>query len=249
MSALLPWATQTLKDLANALPVDYYDAAVTRLGGEDRLLTHLTEALDRCHADAGAYTATFPPPNTVFLAPTLCPLDRTRVVIVGQDPYTREGQAHGLAFSVLNGDVPPSLVNVVRRVTEDLGRPCSSAVRRGNLTEWASQGVLLLNRTLTVRAGKAGSHSRHDSGWMAITQAWIEHIAATREHVVFMLWGNAAQRMLEILEPHADKHLILTASHPSPLGCRQTETPFIQARHFSECNAYLIEHGHKPIVW
>lgn len=243
---MLGWGGVTVEALAEAMPADYYAAAVAELG-EEQLRVHLGEALDRCHADHAAYVETFPSPDAVFTALRLCPLDRVRAVIVGQDPYIKRGQAHGLAFSVLNGKPPPSLLNVIRRATEDLGRPCSGPVRHGDLSEWAAQGVLLLNRVLTVRAGKSASHTRHDQGWMPITRAWIRHIVGSRDGVVFMLWGNAAHRALEGLDAAA--HLVLAASHPSPLGCRQTDTPFIKARHFSECNAYLTKRGHQPISW
>lgn len=182
----------------------------------------------------------FPPQQLLFNAFTQCPFNRIKVVILGQDPYHGEGQAHGLAFSVPNGVViPPSLRNIFKEINSDVG---PTVFTSGNLENWAKQGVLLLNSTLTVESGKAGSH--HALGWEQFTDAVIAKISVKKEHVVFLLWGAYAQNKRVLIDE--TKHLVLTAPHPSPLSAYRG---FLGCQHFSQTNSYLINHGYTPIIW
>lgn len=184
--------------------------------------------------------AVYPPPKLIFNAFDLCPFDAVKVVILGQDPYHGKGQAHGLSFSVPEGiALPPSLRNIYRELHDDLGIPIP---KTGNLERWAKQGVLLLNATLTVLAGKPMSH--HGRGWEEFTAAAIKKLSDEREHLVFLLWGkNAQDRGREI---DRTKHLVLEAPHPSPYSA---VSGFFGCRHFSKANAYLLQHGMTPIDW
>ncbi|MDE6478234.1 MAG: uracil-DNA glycosylase [Alphaproteobacteria bacterium] len=181
----------------------------------------------------------FPAPANIFNAFNLCPLDQVKVVIIGQDPYHEPGQAHGLCFSVLPPTpIPPSLVNIYREIENDLGRP---SVTRGELTSWAQQGVLLLNATLTVQAHRAASHAGR--GWEQFTDAVIR-ATATRDNIVYMLWGSYAQRKAEFVDP--TRNLVLKSVHPSPLSAHRG---FFGNHHFSRANEYLVAHGASPIEW
>ena len=185
-------------------------------------------------------TQCFPPAGQIFRAFDLCPFDKVRVVIIGQDPYHDVNQAHGLCFSVQDGvPAPPSLVNIYKELNRDLGKPVPSS---GNLTHWAEQGVLLLNATLTVEAHKAGSHQ--GKGWEELTDAVIQALNNQRSNIVFMLWGSYAQRKGQYIDRR--KHLVLTAVHPSPLSAYRG---FIGCGHFSQANNYLLQHGQAPIAW
>jgi uracil-DNA glycosylase len=182
----------------------------------------------------------YPPGNRIFAAFDLTPFYQVKVVILGQDPYHGSGQAHGLCFSVSEGiDVPPSLKNIFKEIHQDLGIAPSL---QGDLEKWAKQGVLLLNATLTVRAGQAGSHQR--KGWETFTDVAIRALSDHREHLVFLLWGNYARAKSDLINP--TKHLILTAAHPSPFSA---ERGFFGCRHFSKTNQYLNQHGIEPINW
>ncbi len=182
----------------------------------------------------------FPPQELIFNAFTLCPFDQVKLVILGQDPYHKNGQAHGLSFSVPEGvRPPPSLRNIYKEIANDIGREIPSS---GNLEHWATQGVLLLNATLTVESGKPGSHQ--GLGWEQFTDATIKKISDEKKHVVFLLWGNFARSKSALID--ASKHLILQAPHPSPLSAY---TGFLGCRHFSKTNEYLIKNGHTPIEW
>ena len=182
----------------------------------------------------------FPPGNMIFSAFDHCPFDKVKVVIIGQDPYHNDGQAHGLCFSVNTGvDFPPSLINIFKEIERDLGKPTPTS---GNLERWADQGVLLLNATLTVQAHSAGSHQGR--GWEIFTDAVIRKVAEEKEHVVFMLWGNYAQQKGAVVDEQ--KHLVLKSVHPSPLSAYRG---FIGCGHFSAANNYLIEKGLSPIHW
>ena len=185
-------------------------------------------------------TQCFPPAGQIFRAFDLCPFDKVRVVIIGQDPYHDVNQAHGLCFSVQEGvPAPPSLVNIYKELNRDLGNPIPTS---GNLTHWAEQGVLLLNATLTVEAHKAGSHQ--GKGWEELTDAAIQALNNQRSNIVFMLWGSYAQRKGQFIDRR--KHLVLTAVHPSPLSAYRG---FIGCGHFSQANNYLLQHGQSPIAW
>ena len=190
--------------------------------------------------DAYTHHQIFPPAKLIFNAFDLCPFDKVKVVIIGQDPYHGLGQAHGLSFSV-NEDIPlpPSLKNIYQEIRSDLGiQPLS----HGNLERWAKQGVLLLNATLTVQANLAGSHQK--KGWETFTDSAIKAVAEEKEHVVFLLWGNYAQQKAQYID--RTKHLVLTAVHPSPLSAHRG---FFGCKHFSQTNQYLTEHGLEPINW
>ena len=198
------------------------------------------EQLTNFVRDAYTHHQIFPPAKLIFNAFDLCPFDKVKVVIIGQDPYHGLGQAHGLSFSV-NDDIPlpPSLKNIYQEIRSDLGiQPLS----HGNLERWAKQGVLLLNATLTVQADLAGSHQK--KGWETFTDSAIKAVANEKEHVVFLLWGNYAQQKAQYID--TTKHLILTAVHPSPLSAHRG---FFGCKHFSQANQYLKEHGLEPINW
>ncbi len=181
----------------------------------------------------------YPAPKNIFNAFNLCPLDNVKVVIIGQDPYHEPGQAHGLCFSVLPPTpVPPSLVNIYKEIESDLGR---KSVTNGDLTHWATQGVLLLNSTLTVRAHAAASHAGH--GWEEFTDAVIR-ATATRKNIVYMLWGSYAQKKVAFVNPN--DNLVLKSAHPSPLSAYRG---FFGNHHFSRANEYLSQHGKTPIDW
>lgn len=185
-------------------------------------------------------TTCYPPGPLIFNAFNLCPFDRVKVVIIGQDPYHGPGQAHGLCFSVNDGvPFPPSLQNIFKEIQSDTGTPIPAS---GNLTRWEKQGVLLLNATLTVRAHQAGSHQHQ--GWEEFTDAVIRKLSDEREHLVFILWGAYAQKKGAVID--RNKHLVLASAHPSPLSAYHG---FFGNRHFSLTNAYLQQHGKQPIVW
>lgn len=182
----------------------------------------------------------YPPAKLIFNAFEQCPFDKVKVVILGQDPYHGPGQAHGLCFSVNDGvDFPPSLRNIFKEVHDDTGAPIPKS---GNLERWARQGVLLLNATLTVRAGEAGSHQK--KGWEIFTDAAIHKVAENQQNVVFILWGNYAISKSSFIDP--SKHLVLTSVHPSPLSASRG---FFGNKQFSKANKYLEEHGKEPIKW
>ena len=182
----------------------------------------------------------FPPAGQIFNAFNTCPFNNVKVVILGQDPYHGPGQAHGLCFSVNDGiQFPPSLQNIFKEITSDLGIP---APKTGNLARWAEQGVLLLNATLTVRASQAGSHQ--GKGWEEFTDAVIKTISEKTENVVFILWGSYAIKKKSLI--NASKHCILTAPHPSPLSSYRG---FFGCKHFSQTNTYLTSKGKQPIEW
>lgn len=183
----------------------------------------------------------FPPGKLIFNAFNLCPFDRVKVVIIGQDPYHEPGQAHGLSFSVPDGmRLPPSLINILREIENDLG---SRSSQQGDLSRWASQGVMLLNATLTVRAHVAGSHQRQ--GWETFTDAVISTLNAGKEHLVFLLWGGFARSKASLID--ADRHLVLQAAHPSPLSANRGG--WFGNHHFSLANRYLQAHGMTPVEW
>lgn len=182
----------------------------------------------------------YPPGKLIFNAFDLCPFDKVKVVIIGQDPYHGPGQAHGLCFSVNDGvRFPPSLINIFKEIKNDIGTPAPAS---GNLTHWAAQGVLLLNATLTVRAHQAGSHQ--NKGWETFTDAAIRQLADNRENLVFILWGAYAQKKGAFID--RDKHLVLSSAHPSPLSAHNG---FFGNKHFSRTNEYLRAHGKTEIIW
>lgn len=188
---------------------------------------------------AKAREIVYPPGNLIFNAFNLTPFERVRAVILGQDPYHGAHQAMGLSFSVPRGvRIPPSLVNIYKEIKSDLG---ISEPESGDLSYWAKQGVLLLNASLSVGANRANSHSGF--GWQIFTDAVIKILSARRQSLVFMLWGNFAKAKSALID--AQRHLILTAVHPSPLA----GGAFFGCRHFSRCNEYLRAHGLGEIDW
>lgn len=186
-------------------------------------------------------------PPEPFKALSLTPLDRVRVVILGQDPYHGPGQAHGLAFSVAPGvRIPPSLRNIFKELQQNLGVPSPN---NGSLVHWAQQGVLLLNTCLTVEAGQAGSHARW--GWEALTDTLICAVAQSPTPVVFMLWGAHAQAKKKMVDAvvGSSRHLILQANHPSPLSALRPPLPFMGCGHFTRTQLFFEQTVRKPIVW
>ena len=182
----------------------------------------------------------FPAARNIFRAFDKCPLDKLKVVIIGQDPYHGDGQANGLCFSVDDGvDFPPSLRNIFKEVADDIGKPVPLS---GNLDRWAEQGVLMLNAVLTVRAHEAASHAGR--GWERFTDAVVRIIAEQKQGVVYMLWGSSAQKKGAMVD--ASKNLVLKAVHPSPLSVYRG---FFGSRHFSKANDYLEKSGRGPIEW
>lgn len=182
----------------------------------------------------------FPKGKDIFAAFDFSPVDLTRVVIIGQDPYHGPGQAHGLCFSVQSGVTkPPSLRNIFKEIKDDIG---VSEPPTGDLSHWAQQGVLMLNATLTVRAHQAGSHQ--GKGWEEFTDAAIDQLARTKDHLVFLLWGAYAQKKGALID--REKHLVLESAHPSPFAAHRG---FFGNRHFSKTNDFLVSKGLEPIKW
>lgn len=182
----------------------------------------------------------YPPGSLIFNAFNLCPFDRVKAVILGQDPYHGPGQAHGLCFSVKDRvEFPPSLVNIFKEIESDID---ISAPASGNLTRWAEQGILLLNSILTVKAHQPGSH--HGKGWEVFTDYVINILNAEKEHLVFFLWGAYAQKKGASID--RNKHLVLESVHPSPLSAFRG---FFGNGHFRKCNEYLVAHGIAPVAW
>lgn len=182
----------------------------------------------------------YPPGPTIFNALNSTPLDQVKVVIIGQDPYHGPGQAHGLCFSVQPGvAIPPSLLNIYKELKRDLNLDMPS---HGYLQSWAEQGVLLLNTSLTVERGQAGSHA--NQGWQPFTDRVIEVVSQHQPHLVFLLWGAHAQSKQRLID--TQKHLALRSPHPSPLSAHRG---FLGNGHFSRCNKFLEQHGLAPIDW
>lgn len=184
----------------------------------------------------------YPPGRLIFHAFDRTPFDKVKVVVLGQDPYHEPGQAQGLAFYVPPGiRTPPSLVNIAKEIADEFPRP-GAPMSVPDLISWADQGVLLLNATLTVAAGRAGSHQGH--GWETFTDAVVRELASRREHLVFMLWGSYAQRKGAFID--RSRHLVLTSAHPSPLSAHRG---FFGCGHFRKANEYLAKNGLGPIAW
>ncbi|MCA9384427.1 MAG: uracil-DNA glycosylase [Candidatus Magasanikbacteria bacterium] len=185
-------------------------------------------------------TKVYPAPAQIFRAFDECPFDQVKVVIIGQDPYHGPGQAHGLCFSVGKSiAIPPSLKNIFKEIADDIGTPLT---QDGDLSRWAKQGVFLLNATLTVREGQAGSHQ--GKGWEKFTDAAIKVISDQREGIVFLLWGRYAQQKESLID--TSKHFVLKTVHPSPLSAY---AGWFGCKHFSKANEYLIAKGKQPIQW
>jgi len=190
--------------------------------------------------NAYATSTVYPPAGKIFNAFQHCPLSAVKVVIIGQDPYHEPNQAQGLCFSVADGiPFPPSLSNIFKEIQNEYNTPLPPS---GDLTRWADQGILLLNATLTVEAGKAGSHQNR--GWERFTDAVISQVSSRRQHVVFLLWGSYAQKKRNLID--ASKHCVLCSAHPSPLSAYRG---FLGNGHFKAANDYLLSTHQTPIVW
>ncbi len=203
------------------------------------------EKLTQFVRDEYAQATIYPAPKDMFRAFDLCPFDRVKVVIIGQDPYHGPKQANGLCFAVHEGlRLPPSLQNIFKEIKSDLGIDPQSSDGQpdGDLSRWAEQGVLLLNATLTVRAQSPGSHQK--KGWEEFTDAAIRALSDQRENLVFILWGNYAKQKGAIID--RSKHLVLEAAHPSPFSAY---SGFFGSKHFSKTNEYLRDHGKAEIDW
>lgn len=201
---------------------------------------YFKELADFVRAEYASQTV-YPLPKFVFRAFELTPFDEVKAVILGQDPYHGKGQANGLSFAVNDGvALPPSLRNIYKEMEDDLGAPVKS--RSGDLSRLAREGVLLLNATLTVRAGSPASHQ--DRGWERFTDAVIRVLSEEREHLAFILWGNYARKK----GAHVDraKHLVIESAHPSPFSA---SAGFFGSKPFSKANAYLEAHGKEPVSW
>lgn len=209
----------------------------TRL--ESELAQPYFKALQQFVSEERTRFTVYPKEEEVFNALKMTPLEETRVVILGQDPYHGANQAHGLSFSVNHGiKPPPSLVNIYKELQTDVG---VAHPGHGNLSAWACQGVLLLNATLTVRAGEAASHQK--KGWEQFTDAIIKLVSDEKDHCVFLLWGSYARSKASLINPV--KHLILEAAHPSPLA----RGAFFGSKPFSQANTWLVKHGLTPVNW
>ncbi len=203
--------------------------------------TYFQQVVTFLKAEKALGKTIYPPGSLMFNAFEQTPFPRLKVVIIGQDPYHGAGQAHGLSFSVpANVPPPPSLVNIYKEIQTDIG--VQMPMRFGNLTQWAQQGVLLLNAILTVRANEPASHSK--IGWMEFTDAVISKISAEKKGIVFLLWGKFAQEKQVLID--ATKHHILKAAHPSPFSA---DKGFFGCQHFSKANAFLVQEGLAPINW
>jgi len=229
----------TSNDLSNYLIEESWKNALS-----DFMLSERFEKLSKFISYEQSQGATiYPPESDVFSALNLCPLNKVKVVIVGQDPYHGPGQGHGLAFSVQKGiKIPPSLKNIFKEAGNDVGIDMPV---HGNLEDWAKQGILLLNTVMTVRRGEANSHAK--MGWEEVTDEIISIIDKQQEHVVFLLWGNPAAK--KVGSVNESKHFVIKCSHPSPLGATKTKTPFLGSKCFSRTNSALINFGYEPVEW
>ena len=215
---------------------------------EESWRTHLQEEFDKPYFEKlvtfirSEYgrTQVLPPGHQIFHVFNSCPFEKVKVVILGQDPYPNPGQYYGICFSVPDGvAIPGSLINIFREIQQDLGKPIPTS---GNLNRWVEQGVFPMNSVLTVRAYATGSH--RNMGWETFTDAVIKKLSDEREHLVFMLWGSYAKEKIALID--TNKHLVLTAAHPSP---RSAEYGFLGCKHFSKANTFLQSKGIKEIDW
>lgn len=201
---------------------------------------YFTQIVGHLRIEKAAGHTIYPPGSLIFNAFNLTPFENIKVVLLGQDPYHGKGQAHGLCFSVQDGiKPPPSLVNIYKEINKDIGLPIPN---HGNLTKWAQQGILMLNASLTVRAGEPMSHAK--IGWADFTDAVIRKVSEQKKGVVFLLWGKFAQAKQELIDE--TKHQVLKAAHPSPYSA---DAGFFGCRHFSRTNEYLMKEGLDPIDW
>ena len=236
---LLPLLSQIFESLADGIADSGWKEALSEWTSS----ANFAALADFIESERSSGIEVYPPQNEVFSALNLCPLDKVKVVIVGQDPYHQPNQGHGLAFSVKPGvRPPPSLQNIFREAMDDVG---IEQPKYGYLISWAEQGVLLLNNVLTVRRGQANSHARR--GWEQFTDEIIRALNEEKEGLVFLLWGGPAQKKAASVD--TTKHTIIKTSHPSPLGASKTNSPFLGSKCFSRANKALIEHDKDPIDW
>ncbi|SDR78918.1 Uracil-DNA glycosylase [Halopseudomonas litoralis] len=222
-------------DLSGRLTGDWEQAL-----GDELDQPYMQQLRDFLLAEKAVDKVIYPPGPLIFNALNTTPLNKIKVVIIGQDPYHGPGQAHGLSFSVQPGvRTPPSLQNIFKEIQRDLKYPIPA---HGDLRYWAEQGVLLLNAVLTVPQGQAGGHANR--GWERFTSRVIDILNTRCEHLIFMLWGNYAQKKGAQID--SSRHLVLKSVHPSPLSAHRG---FIGCGHFSAANAYLLEQGREPIDW
>lgn len=220
-------------------PIQLHDSWLKILEAEFQQ-PYMEELRNFLRAEKSAGKTIYPPGDKIFNALNSTPFEEVKVVILGQDPYHGPNQAHGLCFSVQPGvPLPPSLRNIYKELQSDLGIQTPA---HGYLQSWAEQGVLLLNATLTVERGKAGSHQGR--GWERFTDAVVAHLNEDRDHLVFLLWGSYAQRKGEFID--RQRHCVLTAPHPSPFSANRG---FFGCRHFSKANDYLLSQGKPAIDW
>ncbi|MFC4700346.1 uracil-DNA glycosylase [Glaciecola siphonariae] len=209
--------------------------------GDEKQKSYFTELMKFVEAERASGQIVYPPQHEVFNALKLCEANKVRVVIIGQDPYHGPNQAHGLCFSVKQGNkIPPSLRNIYKELSQDIPGFC--VPEHGELTHWAKQGVLLLNTVLTVRDGQA--HSHKNKGWETFTDTVISKVSEATQGVVFLLWGGPAQKKMSLID--TTKHYVLRSAHPSPLSAHRG---FLGCGHFSETNRILLKNGHSAIDW
>jgi len=221
-------------NIAEQLPTDWHAILSEEL--QKDYIVSLQKKIQKARIESTVY----PPPDQVFTAFDACSFSNCKVLLLGQDPYHGPGQAHGLSFSVPKGvRIPPSLRNMYKERQSDIGLPIPTS---GNLSSWAKQGVLLLNAVLTVEEKKAGSHAKW--GWMTFTDAIISNLSAQKKPMVFLLWGNFAQKKMRLID--TTKHTVISSVHPSPLSARRG---FFGSKPYSKVNAALAKLGRKPIDW
>jgi uracil-DNA glycosylase len=207
--------------------------------GEELTKTYFAELMRFVEHEYSVHIC-YPPIDRILAAFDYCPFEKTKLVIIGQDPYHGPNQANGLCFSVYdNQQMPPSLVNIFKGIKNDIGKPIPNS---GNLERWANQGVLLLNDVLTVRAKTPESHK--EQGWEKFTDAAIQALNDHKSNLVFLLWGSKAEKKGKYIDKN--KHLVLTSAHPSPLSVYRG---FLENKHFSKANEYLTAHHIEPIQW
>ncbi|MCD8739600.1 uracil-DNA glycosylase [Mucilaginibacter roseus] len=222
------------------MAIDLEPSWLNVLGGEFQK-DYMVKLREFLKSEKESGQTVYPKNSDIFNAFNKTPFDELKVVILGQDPYHGAHQAHGLSFSVQKGiNPPPSLKNIYKELITDI--PGFNIPSHGELTEWAEQGVMMLNATLTVRAGSPGSHQK--KGWEIFTDTVIKTISDEKEGIIFLLWGKFAQAKAELID--ANKHHILKAAHPSPYSA---DSGFFGCKHFSKTNAILQEEGKKPIDW
>lgn len=236
--------SENVKHKVNETSFDFGEPGWNNILQPETSKPYFCSLMNFLQAEGKGIKTIFPPREDWFHAFGSCPYEKTRVVIIGQDPYHQPGQAHGLCFSVRRGvQIPPSLRNIYQEAQTDVKIKKPS---HGCLDSWSEQGVLLLNTVMTVRHNEPNSHQ--GKGWEKFTDVVIKSLSAEKKHLVFLLWGKPAQTKGEVIQQRGN-HLIITSSHPSPLGATKTSQPFIGSKCFSRANEYLVKHNLEPIDW